>query len=321
MEKRPIHYSLNLRLYKEDKFFGPGMARLLFMVQETGSLTMASKEMGMSYSKAWKMVKLAEEALGFPLLHTQVGGSGGGGAGLTARAKAFVRIYQTFEDEVYLKTRSLWEDHRRAFLEIMDKPKVGAVLMASGFSRRMGENKLLLSLGSDRVIDWILNLLAELSFDQVAVISQYGEVLKAARDKGFMAIENKRAHLGKSQSVVKAVRAMPQMDGYAFFTGDQILLRQEFVQDMLVSFQEDPDKILIPRYGAETGSPCFFPKRFGEALKNLKGEEGGQTVIQDNPDQVRYMEGGDQQQGWDFDTPEDWEKVRAQFLLLHSEKI
>ena len=40
-----------------ERFFGPGRAELLQLIQETGSISKAAKSMGMSYKKAWEMVE------------------------------------------------------------------------------------------------------------------------------------------------------------------------------------------------------------------------------------------------------------------------
>ena len=45
---------MSLRLYFEEKAFGPGMVMLLREVERTGSLQKAAKNMNMAYSKAWK---------------------------------------------------------------------------------------------------------------------------------------------------------------------------------------------------------------------------------------------------------------------------
>ena len=45
----------------DEKFFGEGPYRLLLAIEETGSLRSASKSMGLAYSKAFRMIKNAEE--------------------------------------------------------------------------------------------------------------------------------------------------------------------------------------------------------------------------------------------------------------------
>lgn len=82
-----------------DKFFGEGPWMLLKKVEETGSLRSAAISMGMSYSKAMKLLKRAEKALGFPLTLRRVGGKSGGGSILTPECKAWIEKYETYRDE------------------------------------------------------------------------------------------------------------------------------------------------------------------------------------------------------------------------------
>ena len=46
-----------------ERFFGEGPCRLLHRIEETGSLRAAAQAMGLSYSKALRMVKRAEKEL------------------------------------------------------------------------------------------------------------------------------------------------------------------------------------------------------------------------------------------------------------------
>lgn len=95
-----LGYSLKVRLRTTETFFGPGVAQLLRLVEESGSLQNAAAEMGMSYSKAWKIIRVAETALGFPLMERHVGGSGGGSSSLTERGADFVTRYEGFQQEI-----------------------------------------------------------------------------------------------------------------------------------------------------------------------------------------------------------------------------
>ena len=62
---RPV---ISIRIFRETKCFGPGVAELLRHVREAHSLRGAAMTMGMAYSKAWTITKHAQAALGFPLL-------------------------------------------------------------------------------------------------------------------------------------------------------------------------------------------------------------------------------------------------------------
>lgn len=91
--KNDLHPVLTIRLFTDRKCFGPGVAELLHRVDEEHSLRSAAAAMEMAYSKAWKILKNAEECLGLRLLDTAVGGKGGGGASLTPEARKLLEAY------------------------------------------------------------------------------------------------------------------------------------------------------------------------------------------------------------------------------------
>ena len=94
---RPV---VSLRIYGEDKCFGPGVAQLLHRVEEKHSLRAAAISMGMAYSKAWTIIKTAEKELGFDLLVSTTGGKNGGGATLSQQAKSLLAAYEQYCTDV-----------------------------------------------------------------------------------------------------------------------------------------------------------------------------------------------------------------------------
>lgn len=93
-----------------EKFFGEGPYRLLMAVEETGSLLSAAKSMGMAYSKAMKLMKNAEAALGFPLTVRVTGGTSGGGSSLTPEGKEWIAKYEAYRDACVAANRKLYQD-------------------------------------------------------------------------------------------------------------------------------------------------------------------------------------------------------------------
>lgn len=95
-----MHSKLRTYLYDEqgNKFFGEGPRQLLHAIEETGSLNKAASSMHMAYTKALAIIKHAENALGFPLTTTTIGGKGGGGSCLTKEAKEFLCKYETYKE-------------------------------------------------------------------------------------------------------------------------------------------------------------------------------------------------------------------------------
>jgi molybdate transport system regulatory protein len=78
------------------RMFGPGTHELLRHVDQTGSLHRAAKLMGMSYTKAWTLLRKTEEHLGWPLVERHVGGADGGGTALTTKGRDLLRRFDDF---------------------------------------------------------------------------------------------------------------------------------------------------------------------------------------------------------------------------------
>lgn len=81
-----------------EKFFGEGPARLLRGVEKTGSLRAAAMDMEMAYTKALKLVRNGEKALGYPLITRTAGGKDGGGSTLTEKGKEWLQRYEAYRD-------------------------------------------------------------------------------------------------------------------------------------------------------------------------------------------------------------------------------
>lgn len=78
---------------------GPGKVALLEEIGRSGSISAAGRALDMSYRRAWKLIVDLNLSLGKPVVETSAGGSGGGGATLTALGQAVIACYRTIEAE------------------------------------------------------------------------------------------------------------------------------------------------------------------------------------------------------------------------------
>ena len=101
---RPL---LRLRIAKNKPFFGPGTVTLLRQVERTGSLLLASSVMGISYSKARRMVKDAETELGYKVVESKVGGETGGLSIVTEKGRALLYKYERFDESISVPLNDL----------------------------------------------------------------------------------------------------------------------------------------------------------------------------------------------------------------------
>ena len=96
---REFYCNIRVRVRGKDSrnndYFGRGVADLLHGVEQYHSLNLSAKHMGMAYSKAWRIVKLAEETLGIQLLYRM----GKNGSRLTKEGARLLEVYEEAEEE------------------------------------------------------------------------------------------------------------------------------------------------------------------------------------------------------------------------------
>jgi molybdate transport system regulatory protein len=93
------------------KAFGDGPYELLRRVEEKISLHQAANQMGMSYSKAWRLIRTLEERLGFALIERKVGGQSGGGSQVTPKGKDLMNHYERFRRDVEKGLEKIFQKH------------------------------------------------------------------------------------------------------------------------------------------------------------------------------------------------------------------
>ncbi len=97
---------------------GPGKARLVTLIADTGSISAAAREMGMSYRRAWQLVEALNKSFNEAVVVTATGGKRGGGATVTAFGKRLVARFRGMED----KASAAIEQDLREFSTHLRKP-------------------------------------------------------------------------------------------------------------------------------------------------------------------------------------------------------
>ena len=84
---------IRLKLFIAEETVGIGKIELLQAVDTTGSISAAAEAMGMDYRRAWFLLKSMQQGFNAPLFITRRGGTGRGGASLTALGKEVIERY------------------------------------------------------------------------------------------------------------------------------------------------------------------------------------------------------------------------------------
>lgn len=94
--------------------FGSGVAQLCIGVRDLGSLNAAAKSIGMAYSKAWRIVKDTEAALGVQLLYRD----GAHGSTLTEEGAVLLDTYLELNKRIR-------QESKATYLELLSAETAG----------------------------------------------------------------------------------------------------------------------------------------------------------------------------------------------------
>jgi molybdate transport system regulatory protein len=96
---------------------GPGKIELLALIAGTGSITKAASRMGMSYMRAWSLIKTMNECFRLPVVSTERGGRARGGATLTPTGRQVLKLYRQMEQISHQAIQPQW----RALARLLKK--------------------------------------------------------------------------------------------------------------------------------------------------------------------------------------------------------
>ena len=294
-----------IQLYDEngEKFFGEGPCRLLRLVEETGSLRCAAASMEMAYSKALKLVKQAEEALGFPLTQRSVGGRDGGGSTLTPEGREFLHKYEAYRDACVQANRELYANY-------FPGKTMGCVIMASGLGKRFGGNKLMAEFGGQPMIARILAATDD-SFDRRVVVTRHEAVAAYCRARNVEVVLHNLPN--RNDTVRLGLEAVGEVDGCMFCPGDQPLLKKETIEALINGWKRESDFIWRPSFEDQPGAPVLFPKWAFSELLTLPEGKGGGFLARKYPERARLHPVRDPYELMDVDTRETLREL-SEFL-------
>jgi len=195
---------------------------------------------------------------------------------------------------------------------------ITAIVLAAGSSRRMGkDNKLLLPMQNQTVIETVVDHLLELSDIEIIVVlgHEADRVQSVLGSRKVKMVINQDHLKGMTTSIQCGIRAAaPDSLGYLICLADLPLISsttyQSIVQAFLKRLAKQTSCILIPTYQSKKGHPIVFARHFKEAILNNTFMEGCKNIIQANPQDLYFLQSNDPSIILDMDTPSDYQKIR-----------
>jgi len=184
---------------------------------------------------------------------------------------------------------------------------ITGIILASGFSRRMGTNKLLLSIDGIPLIERVISIVSRSKLDEIILVCACDIVEELGNNYGIKVIRNTTPELGQSCSIKLGVgKSSPHTDGFMFFVGDQPFITEDMIDSLIDSFEMSNCNAVVPLYNGTRGNPVIFSSKLRDKLLSLTGDIGGRKLLKEIGTDVVEVSFDSEMQGFDIDTQEEY---------------
>lgn len=187
---------------------------------------------------------------------------------------------------------------------------ITGIILAAGFSKRMGTEKLLLPVNGIPMIEGVIRAVIDGGLEEIIFVYRRQELKDLAEQYHLKTVYNEIAEKGQSTSIRAGLKAAsPISKGYLFFVGDQVFLVPSVIHRLRTVFKQNPQAIVVPVYQGKRGNPVLFPQKLREELMQIEGDQGGRVLIEKYKETVIRVPVEIEGAEMDVDTIESYEAL------------
>lgn len=195
---------------------------------------------------------------------------------------------------------------------------IAAVIVAAGYSTRMGRPKPLLPLGHSTVLEEAVKCFREAGIHDVrVVVGHMAETIVPVLDGlGVRWVLNDRYHMGMLSSILMGVNTLGSgVAAFFLLPVDVPLVRPSTVRHLVRACLTNPGKIIYPCFRGRRGHPPLIPRSLvpGGLPPDLAG--GLRAFLAEFEGRAVDVEVADEGVIRDCDNPEEYEGICARFAL------
>lgn len=199
-----------------------------------------------------------------------------------------------------------------------DAPKVAAVVLAAGSSRRMGvRHKLLESLGGTQMVSLVIDsALSSMAFSTTVVIGFRGEEIRTALEgRNVTIVENPDYDAGLAGSLKLGLSSLSaDIDGAIIILADMPFVDAGLIDTLLGAFGSARGQyIIVPVKSGRLGNPVVWPARFFTEIMKLDGDSGARKILNRFAENVTAVPVLDDAAFFDVDTPSELDQANSKF--------
>jgi molybdenum cofactor cytidylyltransferase len=201
-------------------------------------------------------------------------------------------------------------------MEAIRSSRIGAVVLAAGMSKRMGQAKQLLRLNSGTLLEQAIRNVSGASVDEIVLVLGFAaeQIYAQYEDrKDLRIVVNESYALGMASSLHVGLAALEATIAASLIVlADQPLVRSATIDRIIEEYRRTQAQIVIPMYRGFRGNPVLLDRSVFPEVMALQGDIGCRAIFGSHLEGIVKVEVEDAGILLDVDSKEDYERLLRQ---------
>lgn len=197
-------------------------------------------------------------------------------------------------------------------------PDSSAILLAAGYSRRMGRFKPLLKLDGQTVLERVVSLYRSAGVTDIRVVTGFrsDEIRSALTAQPVSVVHNRDHDKGMFSSVLTGVNSLPAgVRSFFVHPLDIPMVRPHTLAMLMDAFDEHPSPVVYPVFDNLRGHPPLVHGDLKDALFSHDGSGGLRTLLGRFDSKALNVQVADAGVLLDLDTPDDFQRLSTRMAM------
>jgi xanthine dehydrogenase accessory factor len=191
-----------------------------------------------------------------------------------------------------------------------DHPKIAAIVLAAGASKRFGRSKPLARLNDKPLLQHVLERLSQAKIEPVILVlgPDANAILSEIDIGNARVVVSSRSHEGMSRSLQAGIKALPEeIAGTFVILADQPFVSPDTLLQLIEAHRREHPAAVVPTYNQFRGNPVLLDRSLFKEVMKIEGDIGCRAIFGHHPGQILKLPVSDPGILTDIDTPEDLE--------------
>ncbi|MFO8086160.1 MAG: nucleotidyltransferase family protein [Desulfobacterales bacterium] len=195
--------------------------------------------------------------------------------------------------------------------------RFAAIILAAGFSSRMGQFKPLLPVGEKTVIEHTIGFFKKSDIGSIVVVTGHraSEISRVIRSSGARVVKNHEYERGMFSSVKTGIRNLnaEKTDAFFIIPADICLVRPLTIRLLAAAFEKKFGKIIHPCFGSKRGHPPLITASLIPVILKSETDYGLNTILQKYEHLAVDIHVPDRNILINMNSPRDYEDVLSRY--------